>query len=170
MMNQIHRHRAAEALHALERLRDTESILNSPEEVTSAQLKKADPRKKLGKWGVMSLQKYVKRNQEARLTRPEWARKERERVDTAYKEQITALEQDSESPKAKKFLREINVSVWHLNLFLKRNPEWKPRLEHQLSELRRSEAKARLKRETKNAQKRRADLLRGTPSTQTKAR
>ena len=75
MMNQIHRHRAAEALHALERLADAESILNSPEEVTSTQLKKVDPRKKLRKWGVMSLQKYVKRNQEARLTHPEWARK-----------------------------------------------------------------------------------------------
>ncbi len=168
MMNQIHRHRAAEALHALERLADAESILNSPEEVTSTQLKKVDPRKKLRKWGVMSLQKYVKRNQEARLTHPEWARKERERVD-AYKEQLTALEQDSASPKAQKFLREINASAWHLNLFLKRNPKWKPRLEHQLSELRRSEAKARLKRETKNAQKRRADLLQGTSSTQTKA-
>jgi len=145
MMNQIHRHRAAEALHALERLADAESILNSPEEVTSTHLKKVDPRKKLRKWGVMSLQKYVKRNQEARLTHPEWARKERERVDTTYKEQITALEQDSASPRAQKFLREINASAWHLNLFLKRNPKWKPRLEHQLSELRRSEAKARLK-------------------------
>jgi hypothetical protein len=170
MMNQIHRHRAAQALHELERLGDAESILNSPQEVTATQLKKVDPRKKLRKWGVMSLQKFVKRNQAARVRRPESARKERERVDTAYMDQITALEQDLASPTAQKFLKDMDACVWHLNLFLKRNPEWKPRLEHQLSELRKSEAKARLKLETKNAQKRRADLLRGTSSTQTKTR
>jgi hypothetical protein len=116
MMNQIQRHRAAQALHELERLGDTESILNSPQEVTSTQLKKVDPRKKLRKWGVMSLEEYVRRNQEARLNRPEWARKERERVDAAYRDQITALEQDSASPRAQKFLRDIDACAWHLNI------------------------------------------------------
>jgi len=58
----------------------------------------------------MSLQKYVKRNQEARLTIQSGTQRA-ERVDTTYKEQITALEQDSASPKAQKFLREINASA-----------------------------------------------------------
>jgi hypothetical protein len=159
MMNQIHRHRADQAIHQLEKLGDLDSIDSSPIEVTAEQLRKVDPRKKLRKWGVMSLKKYVERNQEARVTRPEWARKGRERVDSKYKNLIKALEQTNELPKAKQLLREITYFDWHLTLFLKRNPDWRPRLEKQLSQIKRSTEKIRMHQEKKEAEKRRAEKL-----------
>jgi len=55
-----HRHRAAEALHALERLADAESILNSPRK-SLPQLKKVD-QKRARKW-VSCLSRICKGNQ-----------------------------------------------------------------------------------------------------------
>jgi len=57
--NKIHRHRASEALHSLERMANLAVVEDSPIEVTADQLRKADPREKLTKWGVQSLREYL---------------------------------------------------------------------------------------------------------------
>ena len=67
----------------------------------------------------MSLQEYVKLNQEARENRAQRARKERERIEARYRDLITALERNPESIKALELLREINMSDWNLRRFLR---------------------------------------------------
>jgi hypothetical protein len=168
MLNQKHRHRAAQALHKLEKLGDLESIEASGIEVTANQLRKVDPRETLQKWGVMSLQEFVRHNKEARDSRAHRATRERERIEARYKHLISALEQDPESPKAKEFLREIDLGDWYLQRFLKWNPEWKPRLKEKLLDVKRGAEKARMKREKKEAEKQRTMALRNAIQRQAK--
>ena len=170
MLNQKHRHRAAQALHKLEKLGDFESIEASTIEVTANQLRKVDPREKLQKWGVMSLQEFVKHNQEARESRAHRATRERERIEARYKHLISAFERDPESPKAKEFLRDTDLGDWYLRRFLKWNPEWKPRLNAKRLEVKRGAEKARMKREKKEAEKQRTKTLRDAIRRQAKVR
>lgn len=170
MANQVHRHRAAEALYTLEKLGDFGSIEDSTIAVTADQLRKSDPRKNLSKWGVTSLREHVKRNQESREERSLRTRRERERIKAKYAALITALERNTDSPKAKELLDEIALSDWHLRLFLRWNPEWKPRLRQKLLEIKRASEKARMNRERKEAEKQRAKTLRNAIQKHSKVR
>jgi len=170
MLNQKHRHRAAQALHKLEKLGDFKSIEDSTIEITANQLRKAHPREKLQKWGVMSLQEFVTGNQEARENRAQRATSERERVDGSCKDLISAFERDPQSPKALKLLRAVATNDLYLRLFLERNPEWQPRLRKRLLEVKRATEKARTKREQKEAEKQRVKLLRSAIQKQAKVR
>jgi hypothetical protein len=118
----------------------------------------------------MSLQEFVKHNQEARESRAHRATRERERIEARYKHLISAFERDPESPKAKEFLREIDLGDWYLRRFLKWNPEWRPRLKEILLEVKRGAEKARMKREEKEAEKQRAKTLRDAIQRQAKVR
>lgn len=153
MLNQKHRHRSAQALHQLEKLGDFESIEGSTIEVTAEQLRKIDPREKLFKFGVKSLREYVEKNQANREERALRARQKREQIQARYVALITALERNTESPKAKELLHEIASWDWGLRLFLRWNPEWKPRLTTKLLEVQSRAEKATRKRETKEAEK-----------------
>jgi hypothetical protein len=170
MLNQKHRHRAGQLLHKLEKLGDFDSIEGSTIEVTADQLKKIDPREKLGKWGVQSLREYVERNEEKREERTIRRRQEWERIETRYIALIRALERNPGSPEAQELLREIPYGDWHLRLFLKRNPEWKPRLRAKLLELKRIDDKTRMKEEKKQSEKQRTKKLLGTIQKQIKVR
>jgi hypothetical protein len=160
MVNQIHRHRAAEALHTLERLGGSGSIEDSTIEVTAEQLRKSDPRKKLHKSGVQSLRKYVERNQSKREERARQTIKERARIKTRYETLIRALERNIKSPTAQELLREIKLNNWHLRLFLRWNPEWIPRLKQKFREVKRLEENAEMRRQQKEAEKQRTKMLR----------
>lgn len=170
MVNQIHRHRAAEALHTLERLGDFDSIEESTIEVTAGQLRKSDPRKKLHKSGVQSLRTYVERNQSKREERARQTIKERARIKARYEDLINALERNIKSPKAQELLREIKLNGWQLRLFLRWNPEWKPRLKEKFREVKRLEEKAKKRREQKEAEKQHAKTLQESIQKQVPAR
>ncbi len=165
-----HRHRAGQLLHKLEKLGDINSIEGSTIEVTADQLKKIDAREKLGKWGVQSLREYVERNEEIREERAFRRRQEWERIETRCITLIRALERNPGSPEAQELLREIPYGDWHLRLFLKRNPEWEPRLRAKLLELKRIDDKTRMKEEKKQSEKKRTKKLLGIIQKQTKAR
>jgi hypothetical protein len=170
MFNQKHRHRAAQALHRLEKLGDLNTIESNPIEVTSSQLNKIDPREKFFKYGVRSLREFVEQNRKKSKERPLRTREQRESIRVRYTELIISLERNVESAKAKELLREISSHDWGLRLFLSWNPEWRPRLEKKLLEARRSEEKAKMRREKKETEKQRAKRLSGTAVTQTKSR
>ena len=118
----------------------------------------------------MSLQEFVKHNQEARERRAHKATRERERIEARYRHLISAFERDPESPRAKEFLREIDLGNSYLRRFLKWNPEWKPRLKEKLLEVKRRAEKARVKREEKETEKQRAKKLRDAIQKQAKVR
>jgi len=170
MANQIHRRRAVEALHALERLEESGSIEDSTIEVTAEQLRKSDPRKKLHKSGVQSLREYVERNQSKREERARQTLKERARIKTRYEALIRALERNIKSPKAQELLREIKLKDWNLRLFLRWNPDWKPRLREKFREVKRLEENVELRRRQKEAEKQRAKALRESIQSQASVR
>jgi|SRR5579863_6711689 len=160
MVNQIHRRRAAEALHTLERLADFGSIEDSAIEVTANQLRKVDPKKKLSKYGVKSLREYVKHSQEGREERARRTSEEQAAIRAKYVNLINTLERNIKSPRAQELLSAIKRNDWNLRLFLRWNPEWKPRLKELFREVKRLDEKAKKQRERKEAEKQRMKALR----------
>jgi hypothetical protein len=170
MLNQKHRHRAGQLLHEIEKLGNFESIESSDTVVTADQLRKIDPREKLNKWGVKSLREYVEQNQEHREKGASRKQRYQEQIKARYVAFIAALERDPDSREAQELLREISYGGWHLRLFLKDNPEWRPRLRAKLVEINRLEVKAKLKREKKESEKRRVKKLKSALQRQIKVR
>ncbi len=161
-LNQKHRHRAAQTLHRLEKLGDFESIESSTIEVTAEELKKIDSREKLLKWGLQSLKEYVENNQENRKGRHGRHRRDRELITERCKALVTALEQSPASAKARVFLREVEASGswgWDFSLFLRHNPDWRPRLEKAWLKAARAAEKDGMERQEKAAEKQRAKAL-----------
>ena len=159
MLNQKKRQRASIALRRLEVLGNFESIEAATIEVTAKQLKQIASKEQTLKEGVMSLREYVQHTQEGREYRAGKASRDRERIEAKYKHLIAALEQDTDSVTSREFLRQIGRTDWDLRRFLQWNPDWKPRLQAKLREIRRSAEYARLKQEKKEAEIRRAKSL-----------
>jgi hypothetical protein len=159
MANQAHRHSADEKIRQLNRLGDSQSIDNVPIEVTSEELRKPDPRKKLDKSGVHSLKEYVQFSRRRRSEREGGVRERRQRDDAEWRSCILAIERKPSSLSAAKLLNRLTRWVWDRRLFVSRNPEWKLRLQKALEAAKTLEAKLNLKRETKEAQKRRVERL-----------
>jgi hypothetical protein len=155
MANQAHRHSAAEKIRLLNRFSDSESIENSPNEVTREQLRKPHPRKKLHKYGVHSMKEYVQQSRKSRAQREGVGRERRQRDDAEWQNCIIAMERNPSSLPTSQLLHRLTRWAWNRRLFLSRNPKWKPRLQKALGAAKTLEAKLNLKRETKEAQKRR---------------
>lgn len=173
MLNQKHRHRATQALHQLEKIGDFDSIEDSGIEVTAEQLRKVDPREKLSKFGVKSLREYVEKNHENRESRALRRAQERDLITARCKELIATLERSPASPKAQAFLREVAAGGgwgWDFHLFLRWNPEWRPRLEKAWLALMRAVEKTDMKRQTKEAEKQRTKALLSAIQKQTAVR
>src|ERR1700723_372061 len=159
MANQAHRHSAAEKIRLLKRLGDSESTENAPKEVTSEQLRKPDPRKKLEKHGVRSLRAHIRHSRDKRSGRDGGVRDRQQRDDAEWQNCITAMERNPASLATSQLLHRLTRWAWNRRFFLSRNPEWKPRLQKALAAAKTLEAKLNLKRETKDAQKRRVENL-----------
>ncbi|MGC2528007.1 MAG: hypothetical protein WA639_09685 [Candidatus Acidiferrum sp.] len=147
----------------MEKLSDFESIESSTVEVTADQLRKSDPRQKLVKWGVKSLKEYVETNQQNRETRATYNRRNRELITKRCTDLILVLEQDSNLPRARDFLRAVEARGewgWDFSLFLRWYPEWKPRLEKAWREVMRAKGKDERKLQKRETEKHRAKLLR----------
>jgi hypothetical protein len=173
MLNQKHRHRAAQALHELEKLGDFESIEDSRIEVTAEQLRKVDPREKLSKFGVKSLREYVDKNQEERQGRAFWRSHNRALITVRCTGLIATLEKNPASPEAQAFLREVAAGGgwgWDFHLFLSWKPEWRPRLEKAWLAVTKALEKAELKRQQKETEKQRTKALLSAIQKQTKVR
>ncbi len=173
MLNQKHRHRAAQALHELEKLGDFESIEDSRIEVTAEQLRKVDPREKLFKFGVKSLREYVEKNLERRESRALRRHQERDLITTRCTERIVELERNPASRRAQAFLRDVAAGGswgWDFHLFLRWKPEWKPRLEKAWLSASRAVEKAEMKRQKKEAEKQRTKALLKTVQKRAKVR
>lgn len=158
-LNQKHRRRATQVLEQVKKPGDVESISDSPREVTAEELRKIHPKDKLFKCGVYSLADYVKRSQDARGERAKKTLDERARMHAEYSQLIEQVEREPESQKAREFLNGISTHSWDLRRFLKQNPAWKPRLLKALSQIKKSAAKAQLKRDTKEAERQRVRNL-----------
>ncbi|HEY1470283.1 MAG TPA: hypothetical protein VGF61_14665 [Candidatus Acidoferrum sp.] len=158
MMNQKHRHRVAQALHKMEKIGDVASI-EGPIEDSAEQLKKTHPQDKLFKVGIKSLKEYVQEGQESRESRAQRSIREREYIDARYKELISSFEHNYKSPKGRELLFAIRANDFSLRLFLKRNPEWRPRLKAKLVELERATKKVEGEQERKQLEKERTKEL-----------
>jgi hypothetical protein len=158
-LHHVSRQLAREALHRLEICRDEASIEKAPAEVTAGQLRKADPRLKFFKSHVWTLAEYLKHNRNGRKEREETNRSERLERRAKYEEMIVALEKDPRSPKARKLLREISEVPSFVWQFLRENPEWKPRLQAKLAEVKRATAKVAKQRQVKAEQIQRTRTL-----------
>jgi hypothetical protein len=172
MLNQKHRHRSDEMLHRLEKLGDFASIESSAIEATADQLRKADPREKLFKWGVHSLKEYVETNQKKSEDRATHNRRNRELITKRCTDLVQALERDSDSPRARTFLREVELGGgwgWDFSMFLRWYPEWRPRLQKAWSAVMRVREKAARRQQNKETQKHRAKLLRKAAQNRGKA-
>jgi len=173
MLNQKHRHRAAQALHQLEKLGDSGSIEDSRIEVTAEQLRKIDPREELFKFGVKSLKEYVERNLEKRDDRALRRHQEHDLITARCTARIAELERNPDSPRAQRFLREVasgGSRGWDFRLFLRWNPGWRPRLERAWLAAMRATEKAEMKRQKKEAEKQRTKALLNTIQKQAKVR
>jgi hypothetical protein len=159
MANQACRHSATEKIRQLNRFSDSESIENAPNEVTSEQLRKPHPQKKLDKCGVHSLREYLQYSRERRAGRDGGVRKRREQSDAEWRNCITAVERSPSSLSTAQRLVRLTRWAHEKRMFLGRNSEWKLRLQKALAATKTLEAKLKLKRETKEAQKRRTENL-----------
>jgi hypothetical protein len=159
MANQAHRHLATEKIRQLNKFSDSGSIENAPIEVTGEQLRKPDPRKKLDKCGVHSLREYIQYSRERRSERDGGVREQRERDDAEWRDCIIAVERNPGSVSTSQLLVRLTRWAWDRRLFLGRNPAWKLRLQKALAAEKKLQAKLKLKRDTKEAQKRRAETL-----------
>lgn len=173
MLNQKHRRRAGLSLHQLEKLGDFKSIEDSKIEVTAEQLRKIDPREKLFKFGVKSLREYVEKNMEERENRALRRHQERDLITARCTERIAELERNPDSPRAQRFLREVASGGswgWDFRLFLRWNPEWRPRLERAWLVATRAVEKAEMKRQKKEAEKQSTKALLNNIPKQAKVR
>ena len=158
--NQVHRHRAVEALQSIESLGNLESIENAPIEVTAEQLRKRDPRNKLDKFGVRSLKDHLQQNQKNRERRAERTREMHTRIDREFLSAIITLERNVSSARAADSLKQlVRRGSWELRNFLRRNPTFKARIKRLVDELNRLLQKSNTRQEYKEAEKERTRRL-----------
>jgi hypothetical protein len=118
---------------------------------------------------VRSLKEHVETQLERRADRTGHRPKKREHDDALFKDLITTLELDHESPKSEQLLRSISLGNGDLYLFLGRNPDWRHRLQAQLLEINKALEKLERHLEVKQAEKQRIRALQKAIQKKTKA-